>query len=228
MVARYIYAFLFCFAIGNAQTVTFRGCQVLFENQDYTFNQDGTDATGRNVYTTTPVTGDQHCGGVGTCEFRIKWNAALVRWEFLADAGNGGFSETFIIYYNTSASLPNPPSLTLGSWVENIPTTQSLCGGNLSSGNSVLSGNVQNTLLGTPDFENQVLMLFPNPVREILTVKLGTLTTGKITIFNNLGQLVLSEVMQQEQVNVSALQSGMYMIQFEADNKSYVSKFIKL
>jgi hypothetical protein len=43
----------------------------------------------KKIYITTPVDGDQSCGGLGTCEFKIQWNNALTRWEFLADEGNG-------------------------------------------------------------------------------------------------------------------------------------------
>ena len=228
MVTRYVIAFLFCFAMGNAQTITFRGCEALFENQDYIFNLTGSDGTGRNIYITTPVTGDQQCGGIGTCEFKIIWNNTLARWEFIADAGNGGFSETLAMYYNTSASLPNPPSLTLGTWVENTATTQSICGGNLSGSNATLSGAIQNTLLGNADFERQTLMVFPNPVKDMLTVKLGDITEGKLSIFNNLGQMVLNQFVKDENINVSGLQAGIYIIRLEVDNKSYVNKFIKL
>lgn len=229
MMTRYVIAFLFCFAIGNAQTITFRGCQALFENQDYTFNRDAAaDATGRYSYTTTPVTGDQHCGGVGTCEFRVIWNAGSSRWEFLADSGSGGFSQTFLIYYNASASLPNPPSLSLGSWVENIPTTQSLCGGNLSTANAVMTGSVQNTLLGNADFDKKAIKVFPNPAGETLTVTLGDVTEGRISILNNLGQVVVSQPMSGESINVSGLKAGIYIIRLDADSRSYVSKFVKL
>jgi hypothetical protein len=227
MGTRFIIAFLFCFALGKAQTITFNGCQALFENQDYTFNPDGIDGTGRNIYTTTPVTGDQPCGGVGTCEFKIKWNATLSRWEFIADAGAGDFTETFTIYYNTSASVPNPPSVTLGSWVENTVMTQSVCGGSLSAGNSELTGSVQNTLLNTPGFERGTLTVFPNPVTEMLTIKLDDLTEGNISIFNNLGQMIIAQPMSENTINVSGLQNGIYYIRLDSDNGSYVSKFIK-
>ena len=82
--------------------ITFNGCPTIFNNQNFTFNNVGTDATGRNIYETTPINGDQPCTGLGVCEFRISWNNSLSRWEFIADDGNGNFSNTFLIYYMIS------------------------------------------------------------------------------------------------------------------------------
>lgn len=41
----------------NAQ-ITFNGCHGLFADQNYIFSNVGTDATGRNIYETIPITGD--------------------------------------------------------------------------------------------------------------------------------------------------------------------------
>src|SRR5688572_23378108 len=117
---------------GNAQTVTFNGCHALFENQNYIFDLETTDVSGRNVFSTSPADGNQSCGGLGTCEFKILWSTARSRWEFVADSGNGDFVNPHVIYYNTSASIPNPPGLSLGTWVENTATTISSCGGSLN------------------------------------------------------------------------------------------------
>ena len=142
-----IYYTLFAFlsiSIGliQAQTITFNGCHVLFDNQDYIFNLEGTDGTGRNYYITTPVDGAQTCGGIGTCEFKIIWNDVDAQWEFLADDGNGDFSNPLLIYYNTNPSSPFPPAITAGTWVENTSNTSSDCGGNLTPLNASFTGDL--------------------------------------------------------------------------------------
>ena len=72
----------------NAQTITFKGCTSLFDDQEYVFTKTGTDGTCRNIFTTTPLDGAQECGGIGTCEFKLQWSTVESRWEFLADDGN--------------------------------------------------------------------------------------------------------------------------------------------
>ena len=221
---------MFClfmiFSFVNAQTITFNGCHSLFENQNYIFNLTGTDATGRNMYTTTPVTGDQSCGGLGTCEFKLQWRVANSRWEFLADEGNGTFTAPNLIYSNTSASTPNPPSIALGTWVENTSTTSSQCGGNLTTSNSTLSGAVQDTTLGVDKFSiNSDITIYPNPTTSFLNIKSSSIIKN-ITIWNIQGQKVLS-FDNLNTIDVSSLQSGMYLARFDTENGLKVSNFIK-
>ncbi len=60
----------------------------------------------RNVYTAIGNNG----GGLAT----IKWVAANNRWELqLQDAG-----DTYIFWYSTFASRPNPPNLAVGNWTD--------------------------------------------------------------------------------------------------------------
>lgn len=210
----------------SAQTITFNGCHTLFENQDYIFNMEAPDVTGRNVYNTTPVDGGQHCGGLGTCEFKILWSVANSRWEFIADSGNGDYTDPYLIYYNTAASTPNPPSLTLGTWVENIPDTNSDCGGNLTTGNSVLTGAVQNTLLGTTEFEiGRGALLYPNPASEFITVESQSNITD-FSIVNLQGQLVIKST-GGNRANIAQLQNGVYLLRLNTTDGIQILHFIK-
>ncbi|MDP5101183.1 MAG: hypothetical protein NWQ09_07650, partial [Nonlabens sp.] len=121
--------------------ITLNGCDALFGNQDFTFTNVGTDATGRNIYETTPLDGAQSCG-LGFCEFRISWNDMAMRWELVADDGNDAifFNGTNLILFNTSASSPNPPDATLGMWVD---ANGGACG---PSTIDTLTGDVQSTV----------------------------------------------------------------------------------
>lgn len=210
----------------KAQTVTFNGCHTLFDNQDYVFNMETTDASGRNVYSTSPVDGNQGCGGLGTCEFKILWSVSNSRWEFIADSGNGDFVNPFLIYYNTSASTPNPPDLTLGTWVENTADTNSDCGGNLTTGNASLSGSVQSTVLGTADFSvNSGVVLYPNPSSDIINV-VSASTIKNFSILNMQGQIVM-DVVNSTVANVSVLQNGVYLLRLNTDAGIQVLSFLK-
>lgn len=210
----------------KAQTITFNGCHALFENQDYIFNKETADVSGRNVFSTTPVDGGQSCGGLGTCEFRIFWNATNSRWEFIADSGNGDFVNPYLIYYNTSSSMPNPPDLTLGSWMENTADTSSACGGVLTSGNAVLTGAVQSTVLGTADFSiNSGVVVYPNPTSESITV-LSRCEIKNFSILNLQGQVVL-QINDNNVANVASLQNGVYLLRLNTVDGIQVLNFVK-
>ena len=222
-----IIGLLLMFSLVNAQTINFNGCHYLFDNQNYIFNRTGADNTGRNQFETTPSNGDQPCGGIGTCEFKIIWNTVSSRWEFVADGGNGGFTESLVMYFNIAASTPNPPSLSLGAWIENIPVTQSLCGGNLGSSNATLVGSVQNTVLGVDTFSgNTRITLYPNPAKTELTI-LTNETINHIAVWNLQGQEIYSFENLNNKVDVSLFKTGLYFIKLQTNDGIRVATFIK-
>ena len=212
-----------------AQDITFSGCPNLFETSNYVFTkQSALDAYGKGIYITSPVTGDQPCGGLGTCEFKIQWNNTASRWEFLADEGDGTFAAPYLIYYNStgSASAANPPSNSIGTWVENIAVTDGECGGNLTTSNSNLSGDVHTTTLGINDINSEKALLFPNPVVDYITV-LGVANAKDYQIYGMSGQMVKSSKFDTK-INVKDLQSGVYQLVITtADNKNHQFRFIK-
>ena len=220
-----IIVLLMTYSLINSQSITFKGCYELFDNQEYIFNKTETDQTGRDIFSTVPIDG-QVCGGIGTCEFKIQWNETNTRWEFLADDGNGNFTNNYLIYFNTSDSKPNPPSLINGIWLENSITTSGLCG-DLTTENAILEGSVQDNLLSNESFtvDNSQIKLYPNPVKNILNVSSLSLVQ-EIKIWSLQGQKVLDSE-NNNSIDVSALSSGMYIIHIQTKNGLKVSNFIK-
>ncbi|ACU06860.1 hypothetical protein FIC_00393 [Flavobacteriaceae bacterium 3519-10] len=213
----------------SAQTaITFNGCHNLFEDQNFLFSNTGTDSFSKRIYITTPVDGDQSCGGIGTCEFKIQWNNALTRWEFLADSGNGDFVDPFLIYYNATgnSAATNPPGNTFGTWVENTDVTEGACGGNLSAANSVFTGDLHSSSLATGSAEHRKVQLFPNPVTDFIGIS-GVESAQSVQIFNAAGQLVQTEKFS-ERMNVSTLKPGVYILRIVSPQSDFTElKFIK-
>ncbi|ALR31544.1 hypothetical protein ATE47_13910 [Chryseobacterium sp. IHB B 17019] len=227
--------YLLCLALGSSafaqQTITFNGCHNVFDNQNFVFSKTGVDAYNKNIYITTPVDG-QSCSGLGTCEFKIQWNNALSRWEFLADEGYGTFANPNLIYYNSTGNnnfLPNPPSITFGTWVENTTFTQTAggCGGNLTSANSTMTGDVHSGSLAVSDVKgDSKIQIFPNPVADMIRIS-GIDNGQSIQIYNMAGQLVKSEAFDQK-INVSQLTSGVYLLKINTKNfQTHEFKFVK-
>ena len=211
---------------GFAQ-ITLNACQELFDDQEFIFTQTGSDDTGRAIFETTPITGDQPCSGIGVCEFQIAYNDTDSRWELRADDGNGDFSETYLIYYNTAQSTPNPPDATLGVWVENSTTDTSLCGGDGDSTIETLTGDVQSEVLG--NFKEEfadVFKLFPNPSSRQITIE-SVYEVSNIQLFDLRGKSVLSaSKIDQNSIDVRPLQTGFYIAKFEINDQQYVRKIV--
>jgi len=85
-------------------------------------------------------------------------------------------------------------------------------------------------LLSLNQEEKLDFKFYPNPVKELLTLKFLKFTLGTITIYNILGEKVLFEPFSdlKKEVNLSTLQSGIYMVNITTGNSSVTKKVIKL
>ena len=80
---------------------------------------------------------------------------------------------------------------------------------------------------GVPNSLNQDdIMIYPNPVSSVLYVK-NISKKAKYKIYNAAGQLIVEGILLNNQVNVSRLISGAYVIAIEDGDKSVQKKFIK-
>lgn len=223
--------YLLCLVLASsasAQTITFNGCHNLFEDQNFTFNKTGVDAFNKNIYITTPINDQQPCGGLGNCEFKIQWNNALTRWEFLGDEGDGTFTTPTLIYYNSTGnnSLPIPPGNNAGTWVENTTVTSGQCGGNLTPSNSTMTGDVQGPALGIQEVSKSKIQIFPNPVSDV--IQISGISDGQIMqIYNIDGRLIRSEGFDSK-VSVSQLTPGTYVLKITTRGfQTHEFKFMK-
>lgn len=210
--------------LAYSQTINFKACPNLFENTTYVFNKISTDTSGRNIYQTTPIDGAQACGGLGICEFQISWKASSNRWELIADDGSGNFSTPHLIYYNTSASLPNPPSLNLGIWQENTTVTMGTCGGNLSTSNSILTGAVQDTTLGTESANKNGFILLSNPVKDEINLLSPTSETAYLYDFQGKLAKTVTLINGQNSLDVSELTTGVYILKTSSETVKIIKK----
>ncbi len=140
-----------------------------------------------------------------TGQFSFKWLApqtgsGAVDFYFGANAVNG----------NGNNGADNA---TIGevSFAEVAGDTTDTTGGEFPEGLSELTKN-----------EN-LLSVYPNPAQNILFVS-GYAANGTVSIYSINGSLVRTVVLNQDQMNVSELDAGIYFIQ--ADDK--LGKFVKL
>src|SRR5690606_5991606 len=72
------------------------------------------------------------------------------------------------------------------------------------------------------------LSIYPNPVKEVLTLKTSGEVVGKIaTVFDLNGKKILNVKLNHNSLDVSSLAPGMYMLRVEAQGKITTRKFLK-
>ncbi|PJB18531.1 MAG: hypothetical protein CO117_07815, partial [Flavobacteriaceae bacterium CG_4_9_14_3_um_filter_33_16] len=95
--------------------------------------------------------------------------------------------------------------------------------------------NNQLIALGTfdrPDLNDQESIdedfkVYPNPTKDILNVKVFGIESANFRIVNVLGQTVKSGKITNKKIDVSALQSGMYIIEVNDGEEVLTKRFVK-
>lgn len=73
---------------------------------------------------------------------------------------------------------------------------------------------------------NQVFKLYPNPVKDLLTIE-TTISISKVTIYNIIGQEVKNSIGNNSQLDLTDLVDGIYVVKITNDTLNQVFKIIK-
>lgn len=81
---------------------------------------------------------------------------------------------------------------------------------------------------GTADFAIRGFAMYPNPANSALTLKLAEAANADVTVTDVLGKTVLSAKMpsQEQNINITALNSGIYFVKVTAEGQSATKKLI--
>ncbi len=83
-----------------------------------------------------------------------------------------------------------------------------------------------NPTLGVEDFEKSTIIVFPNPVKDILSIQLtDNEILQSVEILNISGSRVT--ISNENTINVSQLQSGIYFVNVKTSDNNFLQKFIK-
>jgi hypothetical protein len=84
------------------------------------------------------------------------------------------------------------------------------------------------TILGIEDFNEEGISLYPNPVQNILTIQTkGKVTIEVLQIYDALGRLVLEKEGLIDEMDVSSLSSGLFVVKIKTENGISTQKLIK-
>ncbi|GGG47434.1 hypothetical protein GCM10010976_18570 [Bizionia arctica] len=84
----------------------------------------------------------------------------------------------------------------------------------------------ENCSLSITDFYYNAITTFPNPTKNELTIN-SNLIIESIKIYSTTGRLVLNTKLQSNKIDLSNLNSGIYFIKFQSQNKTITKKIIK-
>ncbi|MEW4924311.1 T9SS type A sorting domain-containing protein [Algibacter sp. 2305UL17-15] len=95
--------------------------------------------------------------------------------------------------------------------------------------NNTLYLNGPGATLSSRDYNTDELLVFPNPVKDVLNIKTPTALNGKWELINHLGQKVLEGKLETShaRINVRSLPSNLYLLQIK-DNLNTVIKTHKV
>ena len=191
----------------------------------------GIETTGANLINATPMT-----------YFHIDaWtpNMTLLRVKLVDFGANGIYQGT----PNDDKEHELTFTPTLSGWNSyDIPlsdftglTTRGHIAQLIFSGNPAGSGNLyidnvyfSNVALANSNFEKNIFKIYPNPTTNTLTIE-NQDTIDSVSIYNLLGQEVLKNTTSNstESINVSILQSGVYVVKVSSLGVNSSQKFVK-
>lgn len=88
----------------------------------------------------------------------------------------------------------------------------------------ILPGN--NTFLSVEDQDQHSFHVYPNPTSQVLRIK-SSMNYDAVLIYDIQGKLMISQSGMEKSIDVSSLESGMYLIQIEINGQFLEKRFIK-
>ena len=81
---------------------------------------------------------------------------------------------------------------------------------------------------GTNNIEGTIIDIYPNPANNVLNIVSYNVGIEKVNIYNLNGQLVLNKDVNNNQktINISSLESGIYIVDILSENNSVKRKLI--
>lgn len=118
--------------------------------------------------------------------------------------------------------------LTLNSKIPFFEVSGNLIAGNFTATNARYRGFTYKSYVGINDIENNQSLpeLYPNPVKDVLKIKNSDGETKIVRVIDLNGKLLMEQIVSEE-LNVSELDKGTYLLLIQDKEAIYTSRFIK-
>lgn len=104
-----------------------------------------------------------------------------------------------------------------------------LTSGNTIENSNTVSDNCSLTLANTNNFNEDSLVIYPNPVKNILNINLPVpFDSANLTLINNIGQTVYSKIINSNSISIDTNQfsTGLYYLKVNSDTHQFVKKIL--
>ena len=130
--------------------------------------------------------------------------------------------------YKVPGTMNGTNSFNLNMWQDGVGSGGSW--ENWSVNNGVFTAApgsiISCSMLNNPDFEDNKITLYPNPVKN--TLYIDGFLYANCTIYDTQGRSIkVSDQINQDGINVSSLSNGIYLMIITSDGKTSSKKFIK-
>jgi Zn-dependent metalloprotease len=112
-------------------------------------------------------------------------------------------------------------------YIDQITITGKSSGAGVSTFDAVALGGGVQTFGSEANVEIDGFVVYPNPVLNTLSLQRNDNTEAIFSITNLIGQTLLSGTLINNQINVSSLAKGVYLISISDEEETAVKKFIK-
>ena len=153
------------------------------------------------------------------------------------DAGELVYSKATSTATSASGSFTVPATATVGSTrmrvsmkYNGIPTScETLSYGQVEdySVNIVAAAAISTIADTNPNEALTTISLYPNPTKDVLNIETNSATKLNYSVINYLGQVVKTGSIENNLINVSSLNAGIYILEVNDGQKSVTKKFIK-
>ncbi|MCB0464568.1 MAG: M4 family metallopeptidase [Aequorivita sp.] len=183
-------------------------------------------------------------GSSNTITITPKWTGTVYREAYRVwidynqdgdfnDSGEQVYSRSRTTSSNISGSFSVPSSALNGAtrmrvsmkYNANPSSCETFTYGEVEDYTVIISNAVQGITGGT-DFSNAEMTLYPNPAKHTLNISLIEATGKDYVIYNTVGQVV-GKGKYTENVDVSSLRSGVYIIEVNTENNKLRKRFVK-
>jgi uncharacterized delta-60 repeat protein len=104
-----------------------------------------------------------------------------------------------------------------------------LVGGNFTKFNSTTANRIirlnGTPILSTEQFENEKIIIYPNPVKE--TLYISHIENTDYEVYDILGKLILKGKTVDNKINVTSLKNGIYILKLKKEKNTINQKFVK-
>lgn len=150
------------------------------------------------------------------------------------DAGEQVYSRSRTTASSVSGSFTVPTSALSGAtrmrvsmkYNANPTSCETFTYGEVEDYTVIISNSVNQGISGDTGFNNSEMSIYPNPAKHTLNISLVEANGKDYVIYNIMGQVV-GKGNYTESLDLSSLQSGVYMLEVNTDNNKLMKRFIK-